>query len=111
MADSMLSEWNGLRLSWTRAVTSLLWGNWLVLDAGFRATEAILATTAPAASAIAVGEPCGLIAFALARAKKGLAPPREIYLAPYRDRINWADFPEWARPCDPDLFEGCSHEG
>ncbi len=45
------------------------------------------------------------------RIKCGLAPPREAYELPYRDRIDWAAFPEWARPCDPELFQGCSHEG
>jgi len=41
----------------------------------------------------------------------GLAPPPEIYQVPYRNQIDWSKFPEWARPSDPDLFEGCSHEG
>jgi hypothetical protein len=45
------------------------------------------------------------------RLRRGLPPPREIYAVPYRDRFNWADFPAWARPIDPDVFEGCSHEG
>jgi hypothetical protein len=42
---------------------------------------------------------------------KGFAPPREVYLAPYRNQIDWTQFPDWARPSDPDLFEDCSHEG
>jgi hypothetical protein len=48
---------------------------------------------------------------AVERTSRGLAPPREIYLAPYRSRINWARFPEWARPSDPEMFEGTAHEG
>jgi hypothetical protein len=28
-----------------------------------------------------------------------------------RDRVDWSTLPEWARPSDPDLFEGCVHKG
>jgi hypothetical protein len=45
------------------------------------------------------------------RVRQGLAPPKEIYGTPYRDRIDWSSFPDWARPSDPEVFEGCSHEG
>jgi len=45
------------------------------------------------------------------RVKKGLAPPKEIYGTPFRDRIDWSRFPEWSRPSDPEVFEGCGHEG
>ena len=45
------------------------------------------------------------------RVKRGLAPPKEIYETPFRDRIDWSQFPEWARPSDPEVFEGCGHEG
>jgi hypothetical protein len=45
------------------------------------------------------------------RVKQGFAPPKEIYEIPYRDRIDWFRFPEWARPSDPEVFEGCGHEG
>lgn len=45
------------------------------------------------------------------RVRQGLAPPKEIYETPYRDRIDWSRFPEWARPNDPEVFEGCGHEG
>lgn len=48
---------------------------------------------------------------ALERLRKGLSPPREIYELPYRGRVNWSEFPIWARPTDPEVFEGCSHEG
>jgi hypothetical protein len=41
----------------------------------------------------------------------GLAPPREIYQAPHRGQIDWEKFPMWARPSDPELFEGSCHEG
>ena len=45
------------------------------------------------------------------RVRRGLAPPREIYETLYRNRIDWSRFPEWARPSDPELFQGCGHEG
>jgi hypothetical protein len=82
-----------------------------MLDTGFKATETILATAAPVAGGTAVDQTGDLLARALARTKKGLAPPRECYQVPYRDRIDWSKFPDWARPCDPELFEGCTHEG
>jgi hypothetical protein len=41
----------------------------------------------------------------------GLAPPREIYDTHIRNRVDWSTLPVWARPSDPDLFEGCVHEG
>jgi len=52
-----------------------------------------------------------LEATAIERIKSGLAPPREIYELPYRNRVDWSALPEWARPCDPELFEECGHEG
>lgn len=33
---------------------------------------------------------------------------RKLYLAPYRDQVDWSPFPNWARPND--ATEGC-HEG
>jgi hypothetical protein len=115
----MMGELEGLCQSWTHAVTSVVQGQWLMLDSGLQATQTLLASAAPASKQIAVpvaegtapGKPDSLVAEALERVHKGFAPPREIYLAPRRDRIDWAELPDWARPCNPDLFEGCSHEG
>ena len=45
------------------------------------------------------------------RLSQGLAPPAEIYHVQNRNKIDWARIPEWARPLDPDLFDGCVHEG
>jgi hypothetical protein len=45
------------------------------------------------------------------RTRQGLTPPREIYDIRNRNSVDWSAFPDWARPLDPDLFEGCSHEG
>ncbi len=111
MVDSTIHELEDLRQSWSHAVTSLLWSQWLMLEAGFQATQSILATAAPAADNEVAEATAGLAARALARVKQGLAPPPELYLAPYRDRINWAEFPEWAKPSNPELYEGCAHEG
>jgi hypothetical protein len=52
-----------------------------------------------------------LESLAFERTRVGLAPPREIYELPYRDRVDWSQFPEWARPVDPELFQDCGHEG
>ena len=45
------------------------------------------------------------------RTLQGLAPPREIYDIRNPSMVDWSAFPDWARPLDPELFEGCSHEG
>ena len=58
-----------------------------------------------------VPEKSALELSAAKRAEQGLAPPKEIYEAPLRHRIDWSKFPGWARPIDPEVFEGCSHEG
>jgi hypothetical protein len=55
--------------------------------------------------------PEDLIKVAKERLSKGLAPPREIYDVQNRDRIDWGNVPDWARSIDPELFEGCAHEG
>jgi hypothetical protein len=48
---------------------------------------------------------------ASARIRQGFAPPAEIYQVQYRSRIDWSEFPEWAKPLDPEAFDGCCHEG
>jgi hypothetical protein len=52
-----------------------------------------------------------LEALAIERVRKGLALPRDLYSVPYRNRVDWSRFPEWARPIDPELFEDSGHEG
>jgi hypothetical protein len=47
---------------------------------------------------------------ALEQARRGLPLPRQVYDAQNRSRIDWSRFPCWARPSDPELFEG-GHEG
>jgi hypothetical protein len=65
------------------------------------------------AEAIDADELCGeeLIALAEELVAKGFSPPPQIYRVEYRRRIDWSKFPVWARPLDPDIFEGCCHEG
>jgi hypothetical protein len=48
---------------------------------------------------------------AVERVSQGLSPPREVYQVPFRSQIDWTRFPDWARPSDPELFEGAVHEG
>jgi hypothetical protein len=50
-----------------------------------------------------------LVELAMERIEKGLAPPQEIYRVQIRRRIDWSQFPEWARPVDPEMFD--CHEG
>ena len=52
-----------------------------------------------------------LIELAEQRIGRGLAPPPEIYRVEFRRRVDWLKFPGWARPVDPQVFEGCCHEG
>jgi hypothetical protein len=54
--------------------------------------------------------PGSLEEVATERMKRGFAPPREIYDLKNRGRIDWSTVPAWARPLDPELFEG-GHEG
>jgi len=56
-------------------------------------------------------EPASLEDLVRERLQKGLAPPREIYDVKNRDRFDWTQMPDWARWVDPELFEGCPHEG
>ena len=52
-----------------------------------------------------------LLEYAREQANKGFAPPAEIYQIQYRKRVDWNQFPGWARPVNPELFDGCCHEG
>ena len=52
-----------------------------------------------------------LIDRALWCVERGFAPPPEIYRVEHRCHVDWARFPDWARPSDPEAFEGCCHEG
>jgi hypothetical protein len=110
MIDLMFPPCRGVYECWSQAVTSLVRNQWQVLDAQYAAGIELLDA--------AVGGPAGaapakqtLEQHALERVQKGLSPPREIYEAHNRGRIDWSRFPDWARPTDPEAFEGCTHEG
>jgi hypothetical protein len=120
MNPGMLTDYWKLYAGWSRTLTSIACGPWQLLarqyDAGIGVLDSMLAAlkgeraSQPARPA-ALSEVAALERAALDRVRQGLSPPREIYAAPNRDRINWARFPDWARPSDPELFEGCAHEG
>jgi len=94
---------------WSRAVTSLVRNHWKLLDTQYGAGIQLLGAVAGESAASSGLET--LEQYALERASKGLPPPREVYDAQNRNRINWSRFPEWARPIDPEVFEGSAHEG
>lgn len=117
--DPMFQNLQAVQESWTRTMTSMVWGQWLMLDMSLRAAETLLTSAAPGAPSTSPGQATStveagagdLINLAMERMKRGLAPPSRIYQTPYRNQIDWSKFPDWARPTDPDLFEGSSHEG
>ena len=110
--------------SWSQMVTSLSafpWKLWAdQYQIGLKLMEDIYRQPASAevsfkrgneAASQTVDEFRGLERQAAERVRQGFAPPKEIYELPYRDRIDWSKFPDWARPTDPELFQGCAHEG
>jgi hypothetical protein len=103
---------------WSRVVASLLCCPWQLVEVqyrtGLRIMESMFAAAGgakPAARPAAADELGRLQRLLAERIGRGLPPPKEVYQAPYRSRIDWSAIPEWARPSDPDLFEGCGHEG
>jgi hypothetical protein len=110
--------------SWSQTVTRILAWQLNLLEThyrvGFDVVEASLgffsgAEESPVEQNASVQHPRDnvqkLEALALEHVQKGLAPPKEIYSVPYRNQIDWAKFPAWARPIDPEMFEGAGHEG
>jgi len=90
-------------------------GPWRLLDAQYRLGINLLGALAGAAEGpgpeARPETPSDLERRALERVRKGLSPPREVYEAQNRARIDWTRFPEWARPIDPEVFKDCPHEG
>ena len=98
-----------------------MWNQWSILDRHYRAgiqfCDSLLGV--PASEQLRPVEtvtPADRLAIdlercALARTREGLAPPKEIYQVQNRERIDWMALPEWARPVDPEVFEGSAHEG
>ena len=117
MSPGMFAGCWELYQGWSRTLTSMACGPWRLLasqcEAGVGLLDGMLAALG-AGKPVAARAPAGAEALeqaALERVCQGLPPPREVYAAPNRDRINWAAFPDWARPSDPELFEGSVHEG
>jgi hypothetical protein len=104
---------------WCSAATTLLACQWKLVEAqyetGLNIMQAALRTSSGRAGHIPeVTIPSNvqqLERLAAERVSQGLAPPREVYEAPYRGQIDWEKFPVWARPSDPEMFEGSGHEG
>jgi hypothetical protein len=103
---------------WLSAATTLLACQWKLFNAQYRAGLKIMeaALGAGAGGGAGAGPATAsdvekLERLAAQRVSQGLPPPREIYQAHVRARIDWTRFPEWARPSDPELFDGCGHEG
>jgi len=95
---------------WSQTLTGLVRNQWEVIDAHYAAGIELL--DAVSGNPVATGPKLQTLEQdALKRTQKGLAPPREVYEAQNRNRIDWSQFPEWARPTDPDAFEGTAHEG
>ena len=120
MTDLIFSHYQDLYERWARAVTSLVRGQWQLLDTQYRAGLDVLGALFPAPAAPPAAAPSSFPAAdgagdlerrALERVRQGLPPPREVYDVQNRGRIDWAEFPEWARPTDPEAFTGCGHEG
>jgi hypothetical protein len=110
--------------SWWQIATSLLGCQWKLVasqyQTGLKLTEAVLrlpvskeasSGDGTETTSQSIDEFRRLECRAAERIRQGLAPPKEIYETPNRDRIDWSRFPEWARPSDPELFQGCGHEG
>jgi hypothetical protein len=103
---------------WSRAVAGLLEWQWRMLGVPCQAGQPVLEETmeVPPVRATISGpvdpdQVRRLEQQALDLAAGGQVPPKEIYAAPFRDRIDWLRFPAWARPSDPEMFQDCTHEG
>ena len=107
---------------WSHAAAETLTWPWKLFEmqhqVGCKIAESALripgepvAADEPSAATSSLNDLPRLEALAFEQARQGHALPKEIYQAPYRDRVDWTRFPDWARPVDPELFEQCGHEG
>jgi hypothetical protein len=111
MIDPVLSKYWNTYQRFSRDMGDLMLKQWTWLASQYWCGVAPWAARPRTESGTPAPEEEGLQALARERARKGLAPPREIYDVQNRNRIDWSELPDWARPSDPELFEGCSHEG
>jgi hypothetical protein len=103
-------------LFWLRAMNELVHGQLNWIEAQYRLGASVLDALGAKSTKLDVRRakpemPQSLESRARERMQKGLPPPREVYDAQNRGRIDWTSAPDWARPVDPELFEGCGHEG
>jgi hypothetical protein len=117
MNPGMFTDYWKLYEGWSRTLTGMACGPWRLLatqyDVGIGVLDSMIAALKGerAGKQEAPSDVETLERAALERVRQGLSPPREIYATPNREHINWACFPDWVRPSDPELFEGCAHEG
>jgi hypothetical protein len=122
MNERMFPDYGGLYRRWSRVLKRLAWDQWRLLDAQYQTGLSLWSVLfGPAAEASAGPGRAGGVSpkappedierVALERVRRGLPPPGEVYDIRNRQRIDWSRFPEWARPSDPEAFEGSAHEG
>jgi hypothetical protein len=124
MIDLVFPGYPVLYRWWSDALTRAVRGQWELVEAQYRFGIRVLDTLremsagqGPAADwtrEVAMPDTTtktkSLEQQAVERLRQGLAPPREIYEVQNRNRLDWSSVPDWARPSEPDLFEG-AHEG
>ena len=121
MTGNLCNWWDAYRW-WREAVAEIARFQWQVLQeqcgTSTRVLSNILGTAAaervssiPAVVPPATARTQSVVEEAIECLKNGLAPPREIYDIRNRQRVDWSQLPSWARPTDPEMFEGCAHEG
>ncbi len=115
MVDRSIADGRDVYRWWSQLVAGAVQRHCQLLDAQWEAGFKILCALAnsfPVRGGVPVasGSFTDLVHVARERVRAGLPPPREIYEVHNRGRVDWAQFPEWARPSDPELFEG-GHEG
>jgi hypothetical protein len=112
MIEKMFADYLNTYRCWARAVAGVAWGQWRLLDLQYRAGVNVLDALlgGPGRKPDVPPPARGLEERAAERLKQGLAPPRELYDVRNCNRVDWSAFPDWARPSDPELFEG-AHEG
>jgi hypothetical protein len=113
MTESQGPVFLGVYEAWCQACADLMRAQWAVLDSQYRLGLRALGTLlgGPEEGPVKGPEKAEeLEGRARERMRRGLPPPREVYDAQNRGRIDWSQCPDWARPSDPEMFQG-AHEG
>jgi hypothetical protein len=125
MIDKPIADYPDTYRWWSQAVTNFALSPWRLFDvqceAGIKFLDALLGVhrsgvSVPERDSAVPAPPIPgsidqLEHAAADCARSGKALPREVYQVQNRGRIDWSRFPDWARPSDPELFEGSAHEG